>query len=74
MLVLGLQSMENSLAQQRESCPAKPHAFNELELVHFALDDAIALRQGESCQHGSFVSFNAANKALEFFDVAVSDG
>jgi len=63
--------MQDTLAQQKKSCSPKPHALDELQFIHFALDDPIALRQGESCQHGSFVSFNAANKALEFFDMAI---
>ena len=66
--------MEYSLAQQRESCPAKSHPFNELELVHFSLDDPIALGEGESGQHSRFISFNAAHEPLQFSDVAVSNG
>src|SRR5438552_16480012 len=64
--------MKHALAQQRKPSPAVPHALDELQFIHFALDDPIAMGQGESCQHGSFVSFNAANKAQKFFDVAIS--
>jgi hypothetical protein len=40
-------------------------------LFTFPISDSIAVRQGQTCQHGSFVSFNAAHEALKFSDVTV---
>ena len=47
-----------------KSRPAIPHAFNELQLIHFSLDDAIAVRQSQTCSDSRFISLNAESKAL----------
>ena len=44
-------------------CPTRSHALDELSWVHFSLDDPMTVRQGETCQHSSFVAFNAAHEA-----------
>jgi hypothetical protein len=36
-----LEGMEHTLAEERKSSPAKPHTFNQLQLVHFSFDDTI---------------------------------
>lgn len=66
----GLQSVENPLAQQGKSGPAVAHAFNQLQFVDLALDDAIAGRQSEARFDCLFVSFNSGDKAPQFRNLA----
>lgn len=68
-----LESMEHTLTEQRKACATKSHSFDEFESIEMPLNDPIALRQGESCLHSSFVRSIERDKALEFFDVAATD-
>ena len=64
--------MKHTLSQQFKSHSPITHAFNELELVHFAFDDSIAVRQSEPCKHSGSVSLDAAHEALKFSDMTVA--
>jgi len=69
-----LQGMEHPLTQERKSCPAIPHPFNQFELVHLALDETVVLGKGQSRPHCRFISFHAKHKGLEFADLTGFDG
>ena len=56
--------MKHTLAQQLEFSPSKHHALDEFELIHFSLDHAVALGNGESCQNCCLVSLNSHHKTL----------
>ncbi len=68
-----LQGMEHTLTEEGKFSSAIAHAFNKLELVHFALNQTIVLGKREARHHSRFVSFNTQNRALEFADLAGSD-
>ena len=59
-----LQSMKNSLAQQRKFRPSIHHAFNQFQLVDFSFDQAIVLGKRETCYDRRFVALNPKDKAL----------
>jgi hypothetical protein len=67
-----LESMEDTLTQQRNSSPAVAHALNQLHLVDFSLDDSIAGRQRQASFDCLLVSFHASNKALQLANLAGS--
>src|SRR5216683_2533536 len=52
--------MKNPLTQQSKPCSAVPHAFNELQLIHFSLDDAIVVDKRQSCLNCCFFRSFAA--------------
>src|SRR5690348_6784461 len=68
-----LQSMENSLTEQRECRPSIHHALYEFEFIDFSFDQAVVLRKRQTCDNSRFVSFNTHNKALEFVNLAGSN-
>ena len=55
--------MENALAKQREACSSIPHPFNQLELVHVALNHSVVLGKGQPCHHGCFVSYHESRES-----------
>src|SRR5260370_41996409 len=61
-----LQCVEYALTKQGKSSSAIAHPFNQLELVHMALDDSIVLDQSQSCHHRRFISLHPNNKPLQF--------
>ena len=61
---MGLQGVENTLTKQWKARSAIPHSFNQLELVHKALDHSIGIAQGESSKYRLFVSLDPFGKAL----------
>src|SRR5215472_15485618 len=68
-----LQSVENTLAQERKARSPVAHALDEFQFVHFSLDDPIA---GGLCQASLdrlFVSYHSSDKPLEFADMACLD-
>jgi hypothetical protein len=65
--------VENTLAEERTACSTVAHPLDELELVHFSLDDPIAGWQGEASFDGLFVSYHSSNKTLELADMAFFD-
>jgi hypothetical protein len=62
--------MQHTLAKQLEAGPTIALSFDPFQLGHMALDHAVVLRKGQSCQHCGFVSFHASKKALQFSDLA----
>jgi hypothetical protein len=42
----GLQSVKDTLTQERKACPAIPHSFNQLELIDLTLYLPIGIGQG----------------------------
>jgi hypothetical protein len=60
MLSQGVKHTWRSNANPALPYPMRLMSFN---LFTFPISDSIALRQGQTSQDGSFVSFNAANEA-----------
>ena len=62
--------MEHMLAQERKARSAIAHPLDELEFVHFSLDDALTGRQGETSFDSLFVSEHSTNEMLQLADIA----
>jgi hypothetical protein len=58
-----LQGVENTLAKEGKFSSAVAHTFNQFQLVHFPLNQAVVLRERESCHNGCFVTLNSCDKA-----------
>ncbi|GHO88526.1 hypothetical protein KSZ_65320 [Dictyobacter formicarum] len=63
-----LQGVENTLAEERKARSPVAHPLDELQLIHFSLDDPIAGWQSQARFDGLFVSYYSSNKALELAD------
>jgi hypothetical protein len=68
-----LQCVEDTLAQQGKSGPAESHTLQKFQFIDTSLDDAIALRQGQTSQDSGFVALNATDHALQFTNLADAD-
>lgn len=66
------ESVKNSLAEQRKSGSAISHPFDQLELIHFSLNQAVVLRESQTCYNGCFVPLDPLDKTLEFAYLAGS--
>ena len=73
MLSFQLQSMQDALAKQGESCPAIAHTLDQLQLVDFTLDDPIAFGPRQARLHCRFLAFNAQHETEEGADLAAPD-
>jgi hypothetical protein len=68
-----LGGVENTLAQEWKTGSPIAHPLDQLELVHFALDDPLTGRQGEASFDGLFVSEYSTDERLQFADLAFLD-
>ncbi len=59
--------------EERKARSPVAHPLDELQLVHFSLDDPIAGWQGEASFDGLFVSYHSSDKTLELADMAFFD-
>jgi hypothetical protein len=67
-----LKSMQDSLAEQRETCSSIPHPFDQLQLVDMTLNQSIVLGEGQPCHHRGLVALNTGSKPLQFTNLACS--
>jgi len=61
--------LQNALAQQGKSSPAKHRAFDVFYPGDLTFHLAIAMNERESCQDSRFVSLKTVGKTLEFLDI-----
>lgn len=65
--------MGDRLSEKSKSRLAVSNAFNQFQLVDLSLDQPIIERESKPCDNCCLIPFNAQDKALKFWDLALTD-